>query len=71
MKIKRVVWDDSKTKQEILKRFKNASDVRRALEDQWIVNEQSVYSTSDSAVTSSINSSLESALQVGMASVDG
>jgi hypothetical protein len=71
VKIKRVVWDDSKTKQEILKRFKNASDVRRALEDQWIVNEQSVYSTSDSAVTSSINSSLESALQVGMASVDG
>jgi hypothetical protein len=70
MKLKISAWNQDKTKLEVMKRFKNASNFRIYLEDSWILNERTVYSNSNRAATSSINSSLEATFQVGMPGVD-
>lgn len=43
MSVKLQHWDDGRTKQEVLKRFQSAANVRQRLEDQWQRNELSVY----------------------------
>lgn len=43
--IKVVIWDDEKAKSEIAKRYRQASESRRPLEDTWIYAEQTLYST--------------------------
>lgn len=43
MAIKIQNWNDAQTKQEVLKRFRQAELVRKRLEDQWNQNEYSVY----------------------------
>jgi hypothetical protein len=51
MSLKINVWNDQKFKQEIQKRFRQAQDHRKALEDTWIQNELAVFSTSSSGLT--------------------
>ena len=70
MKLRPQIWDKSKTKVEISKRFKNARDFRIFLEDQWIVNERTAYSTTSNMGTAGLSSALESSFRTGMAGVD-
>lgn len=44
MPVRIIAWDDDRTKKELEKKFKNSSEDRRPLEDQWIRNEQALYS---------------------------
>lgn len=43
MALKIQPWTDAVTKQEVLKRFRHASQARKRLEDRWDANEVSVY----------------------------
>lgn len=45
MPIKITTWDEGQTKREVMKRFQNATEQRSAIEQRWLANEQSVYST--------------------------
>lgn len=46
MGLKVITWDRPRTKMETNKRFRNASNYRTRLEDRWIRNERTIYSTS-------------------------
>lgn len=70
--MKLIVWDDEKTSEEIRKRFKNAQDSRKHLEDRWLRNETTLYSTSSSqGMATGIQNSLENTFQTGVPGADG
>lgn len=71
MGVKITTWDDNKTKQEIIKRLKNAGDARIYQEDRWIRNERVVYSTTSTLNMSYLQTSLESNFNIGLPGVDG
>lgn len=48
MSVRIITWDEGKTRNEIKKRYKNASDARLVHENRWILNEQTLYSTGPS-----------------------
>lgn len=64
-------WDDDKTKEQVLQRFKNASSARQYLEDKWIRNEKIIYNTSAGISASNIQKSLENTYMIGLPSIDG
>lgn len=55
-----VVWDEGKTKQEITKRYANASDARRSFETRWRFNERLVYSTGGLSGQVGLSSAIDS-----------
>lgn len=72
MAVKIIQWDDTRTKDEVRKRFKWCADSRLAHEDRWVLNERSIFSTA--AVTrlrTGIDSTLEVDYKVGIPAVDG
>lgn len=54
-----IVWDDDRTKKEILKRFANASEARKRFEDRWARNERIIYSTNPAALNTGMSGALE------------
>lgn len=64
-------WDADKTKQEVLKRFKNAASARSSLEDRWIRNERTIYNTSNGLQAGNMQGSLDSTFLTGMPGIDG
>lgn len=71
MALKVITWDRDRTKVEVQKRFRNAADARRHLEDQWIRNERAIYSSNGALNSVFTDSSLETASTDGMPPVDG
>lgn len=67
---KLTTWDEGRTKAEIKKRYKNATDFRSMLEDRWNRNERSVYSTGVSASINQLQGSLETSFYTGLAAID-
>jgi hypothetical protein len=65
MGIKIIPWDNEKAKKELQKRFKNASEDRRPLEDQWIRNEQTLYSARAAFNQLNADTSLDSPFSTG------
>lgn len=66
--MKIVTWDDAQTKQEIQKRYRNAMENRRPIEDRWIRDERTIYNTSRYA---SDLSNVDNILSVGLPPIDG
>lgn len=64
-------WDEGRTKEEVSKRFRNASEHRIFNENRWIRNERAVYSTSSTMSMSSLETSLESNFSIGQSGIDG
>lgn len=50
MTLKITTWDDGMTKREVMKRYQNAQTQRTNIEQRWLLNEYSVYSTNNSSV---------------------
>lgn len=71
MALKLVTWDEGKTKEEVRKRFRNASDSRIYQEERWIRNERSCFATASTQNMSYLQTSLESNFNVGLPGVDG
>lgn len=70
MSVKIVTWDEGRTKLEINKRFRNASDARKYIEYSWLNSERTVYSTT-SMFTGTPETSLENTFSTGMPGIDG
>ena len=51
MALKVTTWDDGTTRREVMKRFSNAQTQRSPIEQRWLLNENSVYSTGTMAGT--------------------
>lgn len=69
MATKLITWDKDKTTKEVQKRYRNATEARKPLENRWLTNESTLY-----AIRGSIGpamSSLENVFQYGMPGVDG
>ncbi len=71
MGVKIVAWDKDRTKQEIQKRFRNASEARHELEDQWIQNERTLFSVRNLANQAFPEGSVDSDLSTFSAGVEG
>lgn len=71
MAAKLITWDKEKTSQEVRKRFKNATQARKQLEDRWVRNESSLYSVNGNIGPAGVSSSLQNVFQYGMPGVDG
>ena len=69
--MKPIVWTDDITKQEVAKRFRNASESRRADEDRWASNERAIYATSNSQQSSQLQSNLENSFNTGIPDISG
>ncbi len=54
-----IVWDDARTKHEIVKRFANASEARKRFEDRWARNERIIYSTNPAAMNTGMSGAME------------
>ncbi len=68
--MKIITWDKDKTKEEVGKRYKNASEYRSYLEDRWIRNERSVYSQAPSANLNYLEGTIDGSYYAGMSGVD-
>lgn len=67
-----ITWDENETKQQIMKRWKNASNARRPFEDKWLVAERIMYSTSGlTSPAQIVDGSLENIYQTGLPGADG
>lgn len=65
MSMKISVWDDSKFRQEIMKRYGQAQQARRLLEDRWIQNELAVFGTSYSQSNLSVSDFVDNIMNAG------
>lgn len=70
MPIKLAVWDEGQTKREVMKRFQNAQTQRSPIEQRWLSNEQSVYSTGTITGVNYMSGSLTSLLTNPFPGVD-
>lgn len=70
MPIKITVWDEAQTKREIMKRYQNAQTQRSPIEQRWLSNEQSVYSTGTITGANYMSGSLSSLLTNPFPGVD-
>lgn len=70
--MKVITWSTDTTRKEVQKRFKNASEARKSLEDSWLRNESTLYSIRGNVGpgTSSMTS-LQNVFQYGMPGIDG
>lgn len=68
MSVQVITWDTGKTKDEVRKRFRNASEARSQHEDRWRNNERTVYSTT--SPQSLQTNALENDFQLGLTSID-
>jgi hypothetical protein len=59
MSIKLAHWDNSKAKQEVSRRFKQAKEARRGLEDQWSRNEAATYGSGFSDANYAMDMNME------------
>lgn len=69
--MKPIAWTDDITKQEVAKRFRNASESRRSDEDRWASNERAIYATSNSQQSSQLQSNLENSFNTGIPDISG
>lgn len=70
MAVKVITWSREKAQLEIKKRFQFAQDSRVYLEDRWVRNEKSVYSSSGLSSAGFLNPSLENNYQTAMPGID-
>lgn len=70
MGMKLVTWDEAQTKEEIVKRYRHASDARRGHEERWVRNERVIYSTASTLNMSMMQTSLEANFNIGLPGVD-
>lgn len=67
-----ITWDDEKTRVEVNKRYRNAAASRILLEDRWIRNERTAFSTTNGLNTTTMTSgSLENSYISGLPGIDG
>jgi hypothetical protein len=72
MATKLITWTEEKTKEEVRKRFRNAQEARKYLEDRWLRNENALYTVSaNQGLSTYLQNSLENNFQIGLPGVDG
>lgn len=69
--MKPIVWNEELTKQEVGKRFRNASDARRDDEERWATNERAVYATNSTQQMSQLQANLEASFNTGIPDISG
>lgn len=71
MGIKIITWAPEQVKGEISRRYKNARDARRYMDDRWERSERTIYSNVASQNISFLDTTLESTYNIGIPGVDG
>lgn len=70
MGIKVSTWDDDKASKEILRRYRQADDARRPMENAWIYSEQTLYSTTYLGQIRSGATTVENQFNLGVPGID-
>lgn len=71
MGVKVITWDEGRTRKEISKRLKNATEARQSLEDRWIRNERTIYAVNSVLNMNYLQTSLENNFNIGLPGIDG